>query len=289
MADKPLKFGQAASDYVPPEDGGEIYIKTFKDPSTQVRICPAVRINDRGTKVYGSDAWAMEREHYDAELQISYPCAERFDVKCVGEQSDDEDTRQRSRKYYINAVDEHGDLRVYKFGVKLYKIFKGREARARGIDPTNLQPLSDRDYNIIRSGKGFDTLYDPEPGDKYEVKWPSPLHDIDQILTDRYQAAVEAYKGPKKKAAANDPWQPPEGSETEPPDFAKPKDEEPSDGDWAEEDWHTWGDGPTDVQIDSAETGTIKLWLDAQKVEYPARAPRARLVAAAKKHAEPPF
>src|SRR5450759_2228380 len=184
----PLKFGQAASDYTPSENSDEVWIRTFKDLATQIRICPAVRENDKGVTVYGAEAWAMEREHY-AEGIGSFPCAARFNVPCVGCDDEDEEVSQRSRKYYINALDEKGDLRVYKFGVKLYKIFLGRQQRALSNDSANKQPLSDRDYVIIKSGKGLDTSYDPEPADKYEMDTPAELHDINQILSDRYEAA----------------------------------------------------------------------------------------------------
>ena len=62
---KSMRFGQAASDYTPADAGGEIWIRTFKDPSTQIRICPEERVNEKGKKVYGSAAWAMEREHFE--------------------------------------------------------------------------------------------------------------------------------------------------------------------------------------------------------------------------------
>ena len=52
----------------------------------------------------------------------------------------------------------------------------------------------------------------------------------------------------------------------------------------------TWGANPSDELIDSADTAVLKAWLDDEKVEYPARTPRARLIDIAKKHAaEPPF
>ena len=272
-----MKFGQAASDYTPTESGGEIWIRTFKDPATQIRICPAERINEKGKTVYGSNAWAMEREHYESSIG-SFPCAERFGVECVGCSDKDEDVASRSRKYYFNAIDEKGQLRVYKIGVTLYKTFKAREQRALSVDPSNKQPLSDRDYIINRMGKGLETTYDPEPGDKYKVEWPAEMHDIDQILTDRYAMAEEAYGIT--------------GSEPEPVREPEPTAKK---GKVSAEEidaltWTTWGANPTDEQIDSADTAVIKEWLDDEKVEYPARTPRARLIDIAKKHAgEPPF
>ena len=269
-----MRFGQAASDYTPAESGGEIWIRTFKDPATQIRICPAERVNEKGKTVYGSNAWAMEREHYEQSIG-AFPCAERFGVACVGCSDPDESVSQKSRKYYLNAIDEKGQLRVYKMGVKLYKVFKAREQRALSVDPTNLQPLSDRDYIINRMGKGLETEYDPEPGDKYEVEFPEP-HDIDQILTDRYAAAEEAYTGNVTVDIQDTPVQD-TVRDTEPAAKADPAS------------FNAWGDAPSDEQIDSADTAVIRGWLDAKKVDYPARTPRARLIAIAKKTAEPPF
>lgn len=276
----PLKFGQAASDYTPSENSDEVWIRTFKDPATQIRICPAVRENDKGVTVYGAEAWVMEREHY-AEGIGSFPCAARFGVSCVGCDDANEDVSQRRRQYYINALDEKGDLRVYKFGVKLYKIFLGRQQRFLSNDPDNKQALSDRDYVIIRSGKGRDdTIYDPEPADKYEVEFPSPLHDISQIITDRYEAALIAYTGSGSEEAK--PAKPAKTAEPKTRHIGSVKAEDVGE-------WTAWGESPSDKEIDNAETADIKLWLDSRKVEYPARAARVRLVEIAKKASEPPF
>lgn len=280
-----MKFGQAASDYTPAEAGGEIWIRTFKDPATQIRICPAERLNEKGKKVYGSNAWAMEREHY-ADGVGSFPCATRFGADCVGCSDPDEDVSTPSRKYYLNAIDEKGQLRVYKMGVKLYKIFKAREQRALSVDPSNKQPLSDRDYIINRMGKGLDTTYDPEPGDKYPVEWPDKFHDIDQILTDRYTAAEEAYLGTPEDEEDEPVKEEPLDTKRASAVLHKEPKEEPA----AEPSVEEWGANPSDEQIQDAETAVIKKWLDDQGVEFPARAPRARLVALAKKQAlEPPF
>ena len=278
-----MRFGQAASDYTPVDAGGEVWIRTFKDPATQIRICPAERVNEKGVTVYGSNAWAMEREHY-ADGIGSFPCAERFGVDCVGCSDPNEDVSQKSRKYYFNAVDEKGQLRVYKIGVKLYKVFKAREQRALSVDPSNKQPLSDRDYIINRTGKGLATDYDPEPGDKYKVEWPENLHDIDQILTDRYAAAEEAY------GVTSVPVEQPSSTPTAKKGNVSLDDIDAMPSTITDDEWKSWGDAPTEEQITSAETAVIKEWLDHQKVEYPARTPRARLIELAKKvSGEPPF
>jgi hypothetical protein len=271
---KALRFGQAASDYVPMDNSGEIWIRGFKDPATQIRLVPATRENDKGVTVFGTDAWPTEREHYEPAIG-SFPCAERFGVECVGCTDPNEAVQQRGRKYYVNAIDEKGQLRVYKLGVNLFKTFKAREQRALSIDPANKQPLSDRDYIINKMGKGLETSYDPEPGEKYKVEWPEELHNIDDILSERYAIALAAYTGEPRSDE-----EPAEPKAKEKP--AAKKDEAPSDADW--------GSTPSDEKIDAAETDDIKKWLDAQEVEYPSRTPRARLIAMAKEKAnEVPF
>ena len=228
-------------------------------------------------KVFGTDAWPTEREHYEPVIG-SFPCAERFGVECVGCTDPAEAVQQRGRKYYINGINEKGQLQVYKLGVNLFKTFKAREQRALSIDSSNKQPLSDRDYIINKMGKGLDTTYDPEPGEKYKVEWPDDLHDIKQILSERYEAALAAYTG---ETRGDDE---PPATKAEPKSKAKAK-EEPLDSDW-----NSWGPNPSDEQVDSAETEDIKAWLTSEKVEYPARTPRVRLVAMAKEQAgKPPF
>jgi len=288
-----MKFGQAASDYTPASNSDEVWIRGFKDPSTQIRIAPAEMVNDRGRTVYGTDAWPTEREHY-ADGIGAFPCAERFGIECVGCTDEDEKVRDRTRKYYVNALDDRGQLRVYKLGSGLYKTFKAREARAVALDPSNRQPLSDRDYIINRMGKGLETTYDPEPGDKYSIDFPEKLHDIQQILTDRYEQAVAAYRGdePAAKKEEEPKDRTPRGSRIEPDEVPneEPKASRSTVRKAPVQQDQGWGTNPSDEDIESADTGVIKAWLDDQAVEYPSRAPRSRLIAMAKtKAAEPPY
>jgi hypothetical protein len=243
--------------------------------------------NEKGVTVYGTDAWPSEREHYEEGIG-AFPCAERFGIKCVGCSDPSEKVQQRNRKYYFNAIDSKGKLRVFKIGTNLYKTFKAREQRMGGGEK---QPLSDRDYIINRMGKGLETTYDPEPGEKYEVDFPKQLHDIPQILTDRYESATVAYNGGEPVAAKAKVEDEP-AAKAEPK--AEPKVEKAAEPVHEEtppsENPEEWGKNPTDEQIDEADTGVIKKWLDSMGVEYPARAPRSRIVNTAKDKAkEPPF
>ena len=87
---------------------------------------------------------------------------------------------------------------MYKIGAKLYRLLQGREQRLNAIAAEAGVPkpyLTDRDYMIIRMGQKLDTVYDAEPGDKYEIPMPDPaeLHDIPAILTAKYEEVAEAY------------------------------------------------------------------------------------------------
>lgn len=281
-------FGQAASDYVPAAfDEDDIWILKFPKGETLVRICPAETVNERGQKVFGTSAWPTEREHYDEDLKSAYPCAERFGIPCVGCQHANKKVRDRSRAYYINVLDADGKNRIYKMGVKLYKIFQGREQRALGRPGyTGTQPLSERDFIVIRTGSNMnDTSYDPEPGDAYEMDWPEEIHDIKAILKSKYAAAVAFYSGGGGEPQDDEPTPAPAARATT--RIAPPKEEVPAEP--AEEPDPIWFTNPKPDDLEDATSEELKKFLDRREVEYPPRAPRARLLAIAKKTLEPPF
>lgn len=97
----------------------------------------------------------------------------------------------------------------------------------------------------------------------------------------------EAEKPPPRRRMAGAAKSPAQGSSVTEvtPQPETSRDEAPT-GD----DVNGWGPNPSDEIIEAADTATIKAWLDDYEAEYPARAPRSRIVAAAKKlAAEPPF
>lgn len=263
------QFTQTADDYQA-GSSDEVFIRTFKEAMTKIRIAPMTATNARGKEVTGSAAWPTAREHYKDDLG-SFPCIE-IDA-CVG--CTDEYVNKsggavsaRSRKYYFDALDEQGNMRVYKIGPKLYQILKGRDQR--------LGTLSDRDYIIHHMGSGLETSYDPEAGEKYDIDFvQADLHDIPSILTRRYQSVKDEYEG----AIEEDTPDLPADNGHIPAKKAEPKKET---GEWVTHD-------PTDVEIEAMDTGEIKTFLDAREVEYPSRAPRARLIEMAKLAAQPLF
>lgn len=90
---------------------------------------------------------------------------------------------------------------------------------------------------------------------------------------------------PRRKMAGAAVKSPDQGSTVKEVTPETSRDEAP-----AGDDVNGWGYNPSDEIIEAADTATIKAWLDDYEVEYPSRAPRSRIVAAAKKKAaEPPF
>ena len=289
---------QLASDYVESRGSDdEVWIRTFKDPATKIRIIPVEGINSHGVKVTGSDSWQTFREHFE-DGYGSYPCSNKKD-ECPGCLSTSPRTKKRTRKYYFNALDETGNVRVYKIGSVLWQTLNGRDKR--------IGSLSDRDYTIIHMGTTMnDTRYDPEPGEVYAIDFSDvKIVNIMEILNSAYADAVAHNSGlPSPRATAADaqvaaemgitpaaastngriqPASAAAATKQIKPAAAKTALAKPEVND------SIWGDAPSDEDIEAAETGVIKAWLDAKEVEYPSRAPRARLIEMAKKAAEPPF
>ena len=296
-------FGQTlASDYVPSENTSDsVWIRNFRDGSTQIRIAPAEGVNASGQQVFGYDAWPSEREHYDKVARVSYPCPREHGASaCIGCSSDDENTRKRSRYYYVNALDKDGRMRIYKFGITVYKILKGRQERLVAADPSNRQPLSDKDIIVTRSGKDFnDITYDIDWGEKYPIDWneTEPL-DINKALEDSYREAMEKYNGGEPLTKVNPDQDTTGAADTNrnasgsftasdavrqgkiTPDASK---DSTGAADEDEDEAKPLGDVPSEDDLDNAETTELRRWLrDVAKVEFPERAPRARLLKLAK-------
>lgn len=302
-----MKFGTRAAAFPEPNtsNDGDVWVRTFSQPSTVIRIAEdAYYDEEKGREVEGTEAWYKELEHYDrAGFRRSFPCPVPHGTpkeKCPGCTHPDEEVRRRTAKWYFNALDDKDYLRVYKIGVKLLRKFKLREQR--------IGTVSDRDYEVIRSGKDFNEIeYDLEAGDKGpRDKMPEKLHDIPEILSRSWQEALDYYSG-KTKNAENDAEEdaPLRERRTESASArsglkekleaeraaraeTKSKAEEPEEA--AETSWQDWGKNPEEEDIKMAETSDIKAWLSSMDVEFPNRAPRSRLISMAiEKAKEPPF
>lgn len=300
-----MQFGTPSAAFPESQaDSDEVWVRTFNKESTFVRIAPTKRVHE-GRELEGTDAWVKELEHYDRKgFGRSFPCPVPYGYpkdNCPGCTHDDEDVRKRSAKWFFNALDDKGYLRVYKIGVKLLRKFKLREQR--------LGTVSDRDYEVIRSGKDFNEIeYDLEAGEKEKREFPEEMHDIGEILGRNFQEALDYYSGKARKDKADEtdsdaeedaPLREDAGksklSEKLEADRAerakgKEKDAEPEADESDDEAWKSWGKNPDEDTLKEAETSDLKGWLTSQKVEFPARAPRSRIIALAKEQAlKPPF
>ncbi|HEY5787690.1 MAG TPA: hypothetical protein VIT65_23240 [Microlunatus sp.] len=192
-------FGDRIADDYPPTAGGDQWIRGFQPGATQIRICPVSATNRDGRTVTGYKAWVKAREHYDNNLRISYPCIEEYggtEPDGVGCHHPDERVRKRPQKWYFNAFDKDGELHIYKIGLTLWDMFKAAQDMAQGEDPTNTQPLSERDYHIMKSGNDLGTKYFAQGGNAYPVDFSGvQLHDIGEALRVSAEEALAIYSG----------------------------------------------------------------------------------------------
>lgn len=308
MAD--FVFGQTYSDSAPTSEmSGSTWIRKFPMGSTLIRIFPAYAKGEKGQDLYGVYAWPWEWEHFDEAIGTSYPCMRKYGQDCRGCASNVERTSQRQKFYYINAIDEKGNLRIYKLGQTLWEAFQRRQDKFMAQDPTELQPLSQRNYSVDRSGEKLKTRYEVEAGDKYAVDFPEEYPSIPQALADSFNEAMEKYQGGSPKAASDDendddieddeptggvaaltkstdkPAASPLGTHSggaNKDGTAKPLAEQQPEEEGLPDD-------PTPEQIAHASTPSLRAWLTAHEVEFPARAPRSRLMSIIAKELEPPF
>jgi hypothetical protein len=298
-------FGGPADDYEPEQfDPDDIWIKGFPVGTTQIRIIPFESINKKGEPVYGASAWPTEREHYD-QVVYAFPCSEKYpNVPCPGCNSPDSKVRERNRKYYFNALDKDGEQRIFKIGQGMQETFLNRQQRMMAEDPSNKQPLSDRDYHVTRTGSTLqDTKYDPDSGAEYPVEFPANPYDIEAILKKAFERAwrhfnavpVETVVPPipdgafgassgriqSKAAAAEAPVQdtpaPAKAAPAAPAAPAGPED--------------VLGEHPTEEELEDATSDDLKAFLKRPgiNVDFPARAARSRLLDLAKKAIAPPY
>ena len=302
-----LKYEEDYPGYTP-GGGGEgsrpdEWIRYFSAEATRIRIAPMERPSAKtGEPVYGTRAWPQGFEHY-SQMARYFPCFDDLgyvdndgnSVPCPGCASNQpEEVRRRVMRWYFQAVDEEGEYRVFKTGPDLFEMLQGREQRYLAADPGNVQPLSDRDFVIVKTGTKRKPSYHPEAEDKYEYQFDaSRYHDIQEM---RFAAADQAnaiYSG-----------------QAEPLGEADTAEEEPRRGGRIPQKQQGVGvnepapsGGPdagesngaplfqTADDITEAETEDIRTWLKAKNIEYAKSAPRPRLVKIAKDYLaqNPPF
>lgn len=152
------KLNEAQSD--------DVWIKYIPDGSIRVRFLEEV------------EEWANYYEHWDANARKYFPCKD--DYSCAGCKLD----MDRSVKYLTNAVLlDDKSLRVVP--LKIPQSLANRlAARAE-----KYKTITDRDYELMRSGKGLDTEYDLDSEAPDKRKFPKvELHDLEKVLRDAYTA-----------------------------------------------------------------------------------------------------
>lgn len=145
-----------------------VYLRNFREGDNKVRFIDEI------------DDWIAFAEHYTAEGK-SFPCTMDRDT-CPGCTSDDERMQKASRKYATNLLLLSNDL-VLPFRVPMSlakKLFNRAERNGT---------ITNRDYIVMREGKGLSTEYDLEQDDKYPVDLDtlrSKAHDIENVLATAY-------------------------------------------------------------------------------------------------------
>ena len=186
-----MKFTTKASEVV---RGPENYLRNFKkDAETKVRFLQEV------------GDWEEFWEHYSTDRK-SFPCTGDRET-CPGCTSDNEEVAKASRKYgtFIFYVKE-GRSFPHRVPVGLKDKVERRNANSGNTN-------TDRDYIVIRSGKGFETEYELERDEKYDMDIEAQLETqkltINDILIEAYEASwgigsatADVEETPAPKAAA---------------------------------------------------------------------------------------
>jgi len=119
--------------------------------------------------------WVNYVEHYDVTLHRSFPCnGETSCPGCMGGE-------RKSSRYLTNAVDRDNNDRVIP--LQLPKDLANRLV----IRYERNGSITDRDFELSRSGEGLDTVYDLDAGvqDRENVSRFQP-HDLLKVLQGAY-------------------------------------------------------------------------------------------------------
>lgn len=181
-----MRFGTKKSEAVDDEDF-QPYLRGLKPGDTEVRF------------LYEVDDWIQYREHFANKR--SFPCTQ--DDNCGGCNSDDKDEKRASKKYATNLyLGEKDVVLPFKLPMTLAKKLFARAERNGG-------EITDRDYILIREGKGFDTEYDVDYGERSRVdinKLRADALDIEEILTNSYEEAWGPIDGEEAVEVTAAPW-----------------------------------------------------------------------------------
>lgn len=162
-----MKFGQRSADA--PDTSTGNYLRNFKKGENLVRWLEEI------------DDWTVFWEHY--KNKKGFPCTGNQDT-CPGCTHPDEDVAKASKKYA-----------TYARFVKADKVFPVRipvTLRDRMVvrSERNNGSVLTRDYIVIKTGSGFDTEYDVDQDEKYEVETADLIGKspctVQEALADHY-------------------------------------------------------------------------------------------------------
>jgi hypothetical protein len=143
--------------------GGNAWIKFIpKNGSMNVRF------------IQEPEEWVNYVEHFDTTIRRSYPC--NGTQTCPGCLSEE----RKSNRYLANAVDVDTDRVI---PLQMPKDLANRLVARYERNGT----LTDRDFELSRSGEGLDTIYDLDAGsqDRKNIAKYTPL-DLLKVLDDSY-------------------------------------------------------------------------------------------------------
>lgn len=190
-----MQFGKRKAD-APPRGTGN-YLRRFPKGETKVRF------------IDEPDDWIEYWEHFTPDRK-GFPCTEERDT-CPGCTSSNEAVRKASRKYAANVhLVKTGQVLPHIIPVSLADRFSTRAERNDGT-------LLTRDYVVIRSGDGFDTEYDVDQEDKYEVDFKALRAKAEIDIQDCFREAFIDVWGDLNKT----------GSPSDIPDEHTPGDADP--------------------------------------------------------------
>lgn len=264
---------------------GTFWMKTFRDPETKVRFLWDDPENN----------WIEYREHFDRTAKMSYPCARAEGAEtCIGCDHPEEAVQKAGSKWAFPVLDDRDYVQVYKIGVKFWKALIGQH-RLFGT-------LTDRDYAVMKMGEDFNEItYQAVPVSQPFERTPQiAIPDIGELLKAKYVEAMavygyddtddaaEAAPAPQQTPAVphEDPAVVSQVAEMEEQGILPARRDDPASRLLAEGQNRAASKGaePSGVEPDEVPdfnvmaTADIKAWLAQRNVEFPANAPRSRLI-----------
>ena len=126
------------------------------------------------------EEWYAYRETYDPDIKRYYP---------VMDDSDIPEGQRASTRYLVNALDRDTDH------VIPLKIPQSLATRLM-MRYEKYDTLTDRDYDLTKTGKGLKTEYDVETGDRETIKLSKyELFDHEEVLEEAYDFAMRTETG----------------------------------------------------------------------------------------------